>query len=234
MNQWNFDPRACSWKAPVMIEQSKSARDYELPVRLSLGRYARGREQVQKSKVIQNELTRVFERRFSLEDHWDRPRNIDPCSGGDSGALFVWSSKEGVRNKPPSDETAVYNKQSDPGHRAKSSNARIRSYARSRRSRINIMTTAFCAGPATIGLISLGAYGGTLRAPFKSADKDKERKNAFVGSAFTFDFEGGFQFAWWEGLHDSHLPVQQRKWRRADSELEDAAEPRDWSIRAIP
>ncbi|KAI8522371.1 hypothetical protein RHMOL_RhmolMtG0011400 (mitochondrion) [Rhododendron molle] len=34
-----------------MIEQSKCVcRDYELPVRLSLGRYARGREQVQKSK----------------------------------------------------------------------------------------------------------------------------------------------------------------------------------------
>ena len=47
-------PGSClvnSWKAPinVMIEQSKCVcRDYELPVRLSLGRYARGRELVQK------------------------------------------------------------------------------------------------------------------------------------------------------------------------------------------
>lgn len=48
-----------------MIEQSKCVcRDYEQPVRLSLGRYARGRELVQKFKVVQNELTRVFERRF--------------------------------------------------------------------------------------------------------------------------------------------------------------------------
>lgn len=73
MNQWNFDPRFLLGqflegpKAPinVMISQSKCVcRDYELPVRLSLGRYARGRELVQKSKVVQNELTRVFERRF--------------------------------------------------------------------------------------------------------------------------------------------------------------------------
>lgn len=39
-----------------------------------------------------------------------------------NGALFVWSSKGGVRNKPLPDETAVY-KRPD---RAKSSNARIR------------------------------------------------------------------------------------------------------------
>ena len=48
-----------------MIEQSKCVcRDYELPVRLSLGRYARGRDSKVEGGPKQNELTRVFELRF--------------------------------------------------------------------------------------------------------------------------------------------------------------------------
>ena len=43
------------------------------------------------------------------------------------GSLLAYFKEGGgVRNKPPPDDVTT---QSDPGHRAKSSNARIRSYA---------------------------------------------------------------------------------------------------------
>lgn len=70
---------------------------------------------------------------------------------------------------------------------------------RSRRSRINIMTTAFwkLLGQPQL-VVCLGAYGGTLRAPFKSADK--ERKKGFVvffplSPLIAMVFEACFQFA---------------------------------------
>nr|GEZ16203.1 hypothetical protein [Tanacetum cinerariifolium] len=64
---------------------------------------------------------------------------------------------------------------------------------------------------------------------------EKERKKAFVVIFplspsiakgffwFSIPLWRGLNFAWWEGLHDSHLLVQQRKRKGADSQLEDAA-----------
>src|ERR1051325_30958 len=64
---------------------------------------------------------------------------------------------------------------------------------RSRRSRINIMTTAFWKlfGPATIGVMS-GCVWRYKKAPTPNKSADKERKKGFrrLFPAFTFDCEG--------------------------------------------
>jgi len=132
---------------------------------------------------------------------------------------------------------------SDPGHRAKSSNA-LGATRMPRISRINWQRhSGNCWASHNWCNVCLSVWVRMARKPLLLTSRLTKRvessfsrfhlrlrRDLRPGFNSLLSLRRGLNFAWWEGPCNSHLPVQQRKWRGADSKLEDAAEPRDWSM----